>query len=95
MGVENVRARVVIEGRVQGVAFRASTQHMARKLGLSGWVRNLDTGDVEAAFEGPRATVETALAWCRHGPPAARVTACEVRWEPLGDATQPFEVRYD
>lgn len=90
----NVRARVVVEGRVQGVAFRASTQQMARRLGLAGWVRNLDNGDVEAAFEGPPETVESAVAWCRQGPPSARVTGCQVSWEPVGDASLPFEIRY-
>lgn len=92
--MDKVKARVVVTGRVQGVAFRASTRHMARELGLAGWVRNLDTGEVEAAFEGPRETVETAVAWCHHGPPSARVTACDVTWEPPGDGPNPFEVRY-
>lgn len=66
-----MRARV--EGRVQGVFFRASTRCMARGLGLSGWVRNLPDGSVEALFQGPAEAVERALDWCRTGPPDARV----------------------
>ncbi|GAB4271462.1 MAG: acylphosphatase [Deferrisomatales bacterium] len=91
---EPVRARVVVGGRVQGVWFRASTQETAQSLGLRGWVRNLPSGEVEAVFEGPADRVERALAWCRRGPPAARVTSCQVAWEPpRGEG--PFRIRYE
>jgi acylphosphatase len=86
-------ARVVVHGRVQGVFFRAETRHMARGLGLSGWVMNLPDGTVEASFEGDRATVEEAIEWCGHGPPSAQVSSLDVRWvEPEG--TNGFKVRY-
>lgn len=82
----DVRARVRVGGRVQGVAFRASTQETAGGLGLAGWVRNLPSGEVEAVFEGPREAVERAVAWCRRGPSAARVDRCDVvREEPQGE----------
>jgi len=67
------RLHVVISGRVQGVGFRYATAAQARCLGLSGWVRNLPTGQVEAEFCGPRAQVEAMLAWCGRGPALARV----------------------
>lgn len=89
-----VRARVVVTGVVQGVAFRANTRQMARGRGLSGWVRNLDDGGVEAVFQGPREGVEGAVAWCRCGPPAARVDHCVVSWEPPGEEPNPFVTRY-
>lgn len=89
-----VRARVMVDGLVQGVWFRASTRDIARGLGLAGWVRNLVTGGVEAVFEGPRERVEQAVAWCRTGPPGARVDHCDVIWEePVGDSA--FSIRYD
>ena len=91
-----VRARLVISGQVQGVAYRACTVDEARRLGLSGWVRNLADGRVEAEAEGPRAAVEALVAWCRRGPPLARVEAVAVAWlEPAGAAGLPprFELR--
>ncbi len=65
--VENVRARALITGRVQGVAYRYETQWAAERLGVSGWVRNRADGSVEAVFEGERPKVEEMLAWCREG----------------------------
>lgn len=64
---------VYIEGRVQGVWFRGWTQQQAVKLGLSGWVRNLRDGRVEAVFAGESDKVGTMLALCRKGAPLARV----------------------
>jgi acylphosphatase len=79
--------RVKIAGHVQGVFFRASCARLADDLGVSGWVRNLPDGDLEAVFQGPDAAVERILAWCREGPRHARVDAVDVRPEPpLGRA---------
>ena len=66
--------RVTIKGRVQGVGFRAWTQIEASRLGISGWVRNRVSGDVEALFAGPKDTVEALCQACWRGPPQARVT---------------------
>ena len=74
--------RVRISGRVQGVFFRASCARRADELGLSGWVRNRPDGDLEAVFEGPDEAVEDIVAWCREGPPQARVDRVEVQAEP-------------
>ena len=74
--------RVRISGRVQGVFFRASCARRADELGLSGWVRNRPDGDLEAWFEGPDEAVEDIVAWCREGPPQARVDRVEVQAEP-------------
>ena len=71
--INTVRARV--EGRVQGVWFRAWTVETARARGISGWVRNCPDGSVEALFSGPAEAVEGMLAACWQGPRAARVTA--------------------
>ncbi|MCU0591163.1 MAG: acylphosphatase [Desulfobacterales bacterium] len=78
---ENVRARVVIDGRVQGVAYRFETQYAAERIGVNGWVRNRPDGTVQALFEGERARVEEMIAWCRRGPALARVTTVDVSWE--------------
>jgi len=89
----HARARLVVSGHVQGVAFRACTAEAARRLGLCGWVRNLPDGRVEAEAEGERAAVEALVAWCRRGPPAARVEALEAAWSEARGDLGPFEVR--
>jgi acylphosphatase len=87
-----VRRRVVVWGRVQGVWFRGATADRARALGLAGWVRNRADGAVEAIFEGPPEAVEAALAFCRTGPPAARVEHVDVADEPP-EGLDDFTVR--
>jgi acylphosphatase len=54
----------------------------ATKRRLTGWVRNLPSGQVEATFEGEKKSIEEMIGWCHKGPPAARVTRVEVAWEP-------------
>ncbi len=79
------RVHVRISGRVQGVFFRASCAEEARSRGLAGWVRNASDGAVEAEFEGSDTQVAAMLAWCRRGPPAARVVEVEATaLDPLG-----------
>ena len=77
------RVRATIAGRVQGVFFRASCAEEARRRDLSGWVRNLPDGRVEAVFEGPDTDVDALVAWCRIGPPHASVETVETVEEPL------------
>jgi acylphosphatase len=88
-----VRRHVWIRGRVQGVWFRQSARRVAEELGLSGWVRNLPDGRVEAVFEGEEASVESALEFARTGPARARVVEIEVREEPPEAGGARFEVR--
>lgn len=81
-----VRARVVFEGLVQGVFFRANTQRRALSLGLTGWVRNRADGSVEALFEGEEWSVNEAIAWCSAEQPHARVERKTVEFsEPTGE----------
>ena len=75
------RARVRVQGSVQGVFFRVETRDRARSLGVSGWVRNLRDGAVEAVFEGPEERVESMVEWCRRGPAGAQVESVDVDWE--------------
>ena len=88
------RAQVLVTGRVQGVFFRQSTVEMAQGLGLSGWVRNLADGRVQALFEGESTAVEQALAWCRQGPPRARVDELAVEWLDGSGECAGFVIRY-
>ena len=68
----------MVHGWVQGVFFRDSCRREAAVGGAAGWVRNRNDGAVEAVFEGPAAVVEALVAWCRHGPPRARVDQVDV-----------------
>jgi acylphosphatase len=91
-GAARLHAR--IEGRVQGVFFRASTQRRARALGLRGWVRNLADGAVELVAEGGREDCEALLEYCREGPAAAQVTSVESAWQTATGEYRDFAVRH-
>ncbi|HTN53355.1 MAG TPA: acylphosphatase [Anaeromyxobacter sp.] len=91
---DRVRVQLLVAGRVQGVGFRFATVDEGRRLGLRGWVRNLGDGRVEAEAEGERAAVEALIAFCRRGPPAARVDGVEVRWLPWRGELEAFAARH-
>ena len=84
---------VRITGHVQGVGFRAWTEQRANALGLSGWVRNAENGDVEALFSGPSEAVNTMLAACQQGPRHARVERVELVG-PAAPPVGPFRTDY-
>ncbi|MDP3177310.1 MAG: acylphosphatase [Spirochaetaceae bacterium] len=69
----------IVSGRVQGVGFRYSARREALRLGLTGWVRNLDDGDVELRAEGPRGALADFREWLQDGPPGAWVERVEAR----------------
>ncbi|ARV60095.1 acylphosphatase [Nostocales cyanobacterium HT-58-2] len=87
-----VRVHVFISGRVQGVGYRYSTVDTASQLGLTGWVRNLPDGRVEAVFEGSQSVVEEMIRWCYQGPPAAMVKDVLVEYEEP-EGLRGFDVR--
>lgn len=89
---EQIRAHVFVSGRVQGVGYRMSTWEAATDLGLSGWVRNLPEGRVEAVFEGTRNVVEKMIHWCHQGNPAAVVKDVAVEYE-QPEGIRGFDVR--
>ena len=91
---KSLRAHVFISGRVQGVSFRWFTQRKAQELGLTGWVRNLWDGRVEAVFEGPEETVRQAVAWCHRGEPPARVESVDVTYGPATGEFSGFRITY-
>jgi acylphosphatase len=83
---DTVRGHLLVTGRVQGVAFRQATVDEARRLALTGWVKNRPDGAVEAVAEGEQRQVEALVAWCHHGPRLARVEHVSITWEePRGD----------
>ncbi|HZM01166.1 MAG TPA: acylphosphatase [Planctomycetota bacterium] len=86
---------VRIEGRVQGVFYRAWTEEKARMLGLDGWVRNRRDGTVEVEVVGERDAVQACIERLRRGPPGADVARLEVEWveAPAPPAARRFEIR--
>lgn len=92
--MEQVRARAIIEGRVQGVFFRHHTQEMAFQLGVKGWVKNRRDGSVEAVFEGDRDRVDRIIQWVHRGPSEARVTNVSVIWENYTGEFEDFFVTH-
>ncbi len=89
----NIRVHVFISGRVQGVFFRSSTKDKADELGISGWVKNLSDGRVEAVFEGEEGSVKKMIEWCRKGPEYARVDDMEVISENYTGEFKGFALR--
>jgi len=73
--VEKICMHCYVSGKVQGVWFRAGTEEEAKKLGLTGWVRNLPDGRVEVLACGDKDKVQQLEAWLAHGPRFAKVTS--------------------
>jgi acylphosphatase len=87
-----IRYRLLISGVVQGVSFRDACRRMAERQGVSGWVRNLPDGSVEAVFEGSAEGVDSLVEWSRHGPRLAVVKDVRVAAEPP-EGLSGFEIR--
>ena len=87
------RVHVFVSGRVQGVFFRYETKREAKKHSVIGWVRNMPDGRLEATFEGEESDVKALVDFCRKGPPAAKVTNVDTRWEAYTDEFTDFETR--
>jgi acylphosphatase len=91
---DKTRAHAIISGRVQGVFFRMETMRAAQRIGVSGWVRNLRDGTVEAVFEGDKTRVDAIIQWCKEGPPHAHVTDVKVDYEQYAGEFESFEITY-
>ena len=92
--MNNIRVRLIIEGRVQGVWFRESTRREAVALGVTGWVRNLPDRTVEVLTEGPEQQVKQLVSWCGHGPSAARVDMVHKSQEEWTGEFESFDIMF-
>jgi acylphosphatase len=90
MGLKQVQ--IYVRGRVQGVFFRASTQREAKRLGLTGWVKNRPDGSVEMLAEGEEDDLKVFIAWANRGPSAARVERVDVRWRGFAGDFSDFRI---
>lgn len=79
---------------MQGVFFRSEIRREARRRGLTGWVRNLPDGRVEATFEGEEARVNELVEFCKKGPLGAKITGTSIEWETYVGEFSSFEIRY-
>ncbi|MEA1967015.1 MAG: acylphosphatase [Thermodesulfobacteriota bacterium] len=76
---EKIQYHLIVHGRVQGVFFRAETCRAAKNLNITGWVKNLADGTVEAVIEGKEKDVQQMLAWCKKGSPLSSVNKIELK----------------
>jgi len=90
----NLRVRLFIKGKVQGVFFRQALKIRAKKNNVNGWVRNLKNGRVEALLEGKDTDVSTLIEWCHAGSANARVEDIEIKNEKYKGEFSKFEVLY-
>ena len=84
--------QMTVRGRVQGVFFRASAQREAKRLGLSGWVRNRPDGSVEILSEGEEVSIRELCGWAQKGPSAARVDRVDTRWRSFSGDFPDFRI---
>jgi acylphosphatase len=89
-----IRARIYVSGRVQGVFFRWSMKDKAQELGVKGYVRNLDDGRVYAVVEGEEASVRKLVDWSKRGPPHAEVEDVKILYDKYSGEFQEFNIEY-
>lgn len=92
MGAATVRAHIFVEGRVQGVFYRNWTFKQAKDFQLTGWVKNLADGRVEAVFEGSEKKVKKIVDKCGKGSLLSSVKHIDVSWEGATGEYKIFQI---
>ena len=87
------RSHIFVSGKVQGVFFRENTRKKAAEFGLSGFVRNLPNGKVEAVFEGEKEKIEKIIQWIKKGSETAQVENIEIDWQNSQGEFKNFKIR--
>lgn len=90
----DAQAHIIVSGRVQGVGYRYFVMHTARKYQLTGWVRNLMSGEVEIEIEGNRGLIESLIQELWTGNTWATVRNVQTAWGPFSGKYKAFDVRY-
>lgn len=90
-----VQKNIIIKGYVQGVSYRKQTARVANNLGVSGWVRNVSNGSVEAVIEGEESAVDALISWCAFGPKRGRVEEVEIITSGAGNGYTGFSILED
>lgn len=91
--MKKTRVRVTISGRVHGVFFRSFLKSNAKMFNISGWVRNVPNGNVEAVFVGEEYEVDKMVELCRQGPPGSDVKDVEINEYRSKEQLAGFEIR--
>jgi acylphosphatase len=91
---DQVRVRIMLQGYVQGVGFRWFLHQKAEEAGVTGFVRSLDDGRLEAVFEGNRDQVDEMLSHARNGPDMAKVDNIDIMWELPEGRWDELEITY-
>jgi len=94
MKAVKTRAHIFVSGQVQGVFFRDNTRRWASSLGLTGWVRNLSDGRVEAVAEGEKESIDNLISRLEEGPPHAVVEGVDVSWEGFKSEFEDFKITW-
>ncbi len=89
------RLEITIFGSVQGVFFRQSTEELANKLNLTGWIKNQNDGTVKVVAEGPEKNLKKLLEFCHQGPSSAQVDQLEEKWTEAKNEFKDFTTHYD
>ena len=87
-----IRGHIVVKGKVQGVYFRQNAQRICSEHGVTGWVRNVEDGSVEAILEGDKSSVEDAISWFKVGPPNAHVEKIDLKYGWYSGEFQDFKI---
>jgi acylphosphatase len=90
--IMDAKAHIIVSGMVQGVGYRYFVVRIARKMELTGWVRNLPSGEVELEVEGPRGLIETLIQELWTGNPWATVRNVQVQWDSCEGKHTGFDV---
>jgi len=90
--MKKIRSHIFVEGKVQGVSYRAATKRIALKSNVVGWIKNLPDGRVEAVFEGDEDDVQDVIAWCRKGPDRSGVNGVVIYDEPFVGELEEFSI---
>lgn len=88
-----MQVRIIVHGQVQGVFFRHTTKRVAEKLGVTGWVKNVDDNKVEIVAEGEEDKLKELITWCHQGPPMAQVNKVDVKWLESFEGFDGFSIR--
>ena len=86
------RAHIYVSGRVQGVFYRLTSKSEAEKRNVTGWIRNLPDGRVEAIIEGEKVSVSSLIDFCWKGSSGTKVEEIELSWEPYTGEYKGFRI---
>ena len=86
--------KIVISGEVQGINFRFFTKKKADELGIKGYIKNLENGNVEAIFQGDEDSIKKIINWCKKGPSSAKVDSIEINQIKLEKEYKEFKIEF-